>query len=219
MKKIIAVSVLAAMLCTFSACGKNNSGINDTATSENTSVQTDEPEAKPASISIDQVKSIIEFAKEEYASSAEVTLSDGKVISAEIKNPGITAESVTSGEAATEQLSAYTVYMANIRQIVCDRLISFFPSENKLDFTENPDIGSVLLFLDPVSDGFDSTGDALMKMAEDKAQVTDYINVKGGSAVFFDAETENSEMLCPNAEENGILTAIANSLDSGSSEK
>lgn len=212
MKKLIAISVLAAMLCVFAACDGRGGEVKDTSSPVSTSAQTKEPAAKPAVISIDQVKSVIESAKEEYASAAEVTLSDGKVISAETKNPGITAESVASGEATAEQIKAYAVYMANIRQVVCDRLISFFPNENKLDFTENPDIGSVLLFLDPVSDGFDSAGDALMKMAENKAQVTDYISVKGGSAVFFDAETEKSEMICPNAEENGILTAIASAM-------
>lgn len=214
MKKIIAVSILAAMLLSAVSCSYNKNGPSDT--NAVTTATTDEPAAKPTPITVDEVKDFIASVKEEYATATEFTLADGTVISAEVKDPGITAESVSSGEATMDQMTAYATYMANIRQIVCDKLPAFFPEENKVIFSENTDIDADFLFLDPVSDGYDTSGEAFAEMASEDREddvVTDYIVIQDNMVVLLDADTNSSSVICPTEEDNNILIAILKRVD------
>lgn len=222
MKKIIAMSLIAAAVLSFAACSDDKTAPAETETKAAVStifITASDPEPSPVSISMEEINDLIDSVKKEYADVTQMTLlEDGSVISAEVKDPGITLDNVTSGTATAEQMNAYITYIANIRRIVCDRLVSYFPEENKVVINDSDDATKDFLFLDPVSDEFESASDAFAKISSTNTNgkiVTDYIIVQNSTALLFDSETNAPMLLCPSEDENALLTAVVQKLDPG----
>ncbi|MBQ7828371.1 MAG: hypothetical protein IJ386_08930 [Clostridia bacterium] len=219
MKKIITLIIIAAMLASASACEKDEPDFKETVTVINTTAAVTEDSANaPTVITVEDIKAVIDAAKKEYAESAEVKLSDGTVMSAELKDPGITVESITDGTATEEQMGNYAMYLVNIRKLACDRLITAFPAGNTVVFSNaesTSDLGD-FIFLDPKSEGYDNAMSILMDLSDkDKADsvTADYVYIQNNVVALFDGKTEETTLLCPTDDENAILAAIAAKLN------
>lgn len=213
MKKILALTFAAILALSVTACNEDNPAEEGTGNVEyrpstgSTTAETMPPEI-PVAITLDQVNEVIAKAKADYAAADELTLSDGTVLSAVHKDPGITKDQVNSGEATREQMVQFAEYIRAIRTLSVDRLKSYFPKANC--YLSSSGKYYDYLFLDPAGAGF-IDGDAVFaKMLE--ASTTDYIAdavvIIDDSAVFMDAETDESTLLCPTDEENDILSAV-----------
>jgi len=157
------------------------------------------------------VEALIESVKAEYNTKDIITLSDGTEISTAIKDPAITAEGVIGGTVTDEQKNAYVKYMGNIRRIVCDRLVSYFPEENKMTVDGESGATGIFMFPDPLSAGFVSAEAAFAKISYSKGVPVEYIMVQGNTAYHGDPKTDAVVLLCPDPTENEILTAIMQS--------
>lgn len=218
MKKIITLAILAAMLLSFAACNDNKNEPVQTTEQTTTAAVTEDPATVPTVITVDDVKAVIDAAKQEYAAAAEVELSDGTVMSAELKDPGITVGSIDDGTATEEQMANYAMYLVNIRRLVCDRLITAFPAGNTVIFSKsqtNTEVGD-FIFLDPVAAGYDSAGTLFAEMIGEDGKTdigADYVYIQNSVVALFDGETEEVTLLCPTDEENAVLAAIAAKLN------
>lgn len=216
MKKIISFMILAAMLASASACEKNDADPKETATT--TAAVTEDSKNAPEVISVDDIKAVIDAAKQEYAENAEVELSDGTVMSAKLKDPGITVDSIADGTATEEQMANYAMYLVNIRRLACDRLINAFSAGNTVIFSTSEstaDIGD-FIFLDPKSAGYDSAGKLIADMVGEDGKTdigADYVYIQNSVVALFNGKDGETTLLCPTDEENAILAAIAAKLN------
>lgn len=219
MKKLLVISILAAMLLSVCSCSKSKTDADKTTaetTKANTILITAGDEVPlPTSIAYSEIQTLIDSVKAEYATAYEMTLSDGTIVSAVVKDPALTVEMVTGGMATAEQMDAYVTYLANIRRIVCDRLMSYFPDENKFIPDEKLSKIEEFLFLDPISDGFFSAKAAFAKVSSTSGVATDYIIIQNSTAYYCNSETDEATIICPNNTENELLVAVLQNLDPG----
>lgn len=219
MKKIITLIILGAMLSSASACEKNDADPKETVVTTTAAV-TENNENAPTVITVEEVKAAIDAAKKEYAEADEVKLSDGTVMSAKLKDPGITVETIADGTATDEQMANYAMYLVNIRKLVCDRLINAFPAGNTVVFsTSKEDMGiGDFIFLDPVSAGYDSAGKLLADISDKDKNGTkdidvDYVYIRNSVVALFNGDNGDVTLLCPSDEENALLAAITAKLN------
>ena len=208
MKKIITMLLAAASIFSFAACSDEENKKTDSTETQTTAKE----EVKPQSIKADDINAFIDGVKEEYAKSSEMTLSDGTVISTVAKDPALTKEAVEDGSATVEQMVALMNYYANIRRIVCDRLVSFFPEENTFTLIEKDDTTIPVYFLDPVADGLSSAAAAFEKTGKEGAVVTDYMVIESNCVILYSKETNKSDLFFPSTAENDLLTAAMQKL-------
>lgn len=217
MKKLIIAAIIAATLISASACSDEGSKKPAKTADATTAAVTTDPATIPKALTMDDINKVIADAKAEYASSTEVKLSDDTVISAAVKDPGITVEDVKNGTATKEQMNNCVVYIANTKKLILDRLTTAYTFGNhiRLDLEDTPVID--IIFLDPAADGFKNAGEAIHAMggSEDEGMkiVSDCIYIEAQSALLFRKGSEKAELICPTVGDNELLIAIQQALD------
>ena len=220
MKKIIIAMLLASMLVSGTACtGRNSGSGKESATMATTVVTTADPATVPVVITLDDINSVIKAAKAEYDSAtAEITLSDKTVLSTEVKDPGVSVETIENGTATYEQMSSYAVYLAGVRKLVADRLKTAYTVGNTVDIGKD-DNGNELgtfIFMDPAKAGYKNAVDLIVAVSDKKNENkpdADFVHVQNGTVSYFNNSTSEAVLLYPAAEENAILMAIAATLN------
>ncbi len=217
MKKTVAMLLIAASVLSVTACSdeKNDSDKSQTKPENTFFISASDPDLLPTAIKLEDIEALISSVKEEYAEAKEITLSDGTKVSAEAKDPVITKESVKSGNATDEQMRAYLSYIGNIRRIVCDRIVEYFPDGNKVVYDENAVLKKYALFLDPMTDGFGSAKEAFARVTGSTKIVTDYLYVDNSYIMLYDKDEKAPTLFFPSNDENDLLIAVTQKLDPG----
>lgn len=221
MKKTIIAMLLASMIISGTACtnGSTGSGEDGSTTAATTVVTTADPATVPVVITLDDINSVIKAAKAEYDSAtAEITLSDKTVLSTEVKDPGVSVETIENGTATYEQMSSYAVYLAGVRKLVADRLKTAYTVGNTVDIGKD-DNGNELgtfIFMDPAKAGYKNAVDLIVAVSDKKNESktdADFVHVQNGTVSYFNNSTSEAALLYPAEEENAILMAIAAKLN------
>lgn len=216
MKKLIIAALVCGMVLSVGACNKSDSDAEVTTVATTVAV-TDDPKNAAMVITLDDIQKVIDKAAKDYEEISEVKLVDGTVMKTEPKNPGITLEDVNSGVATYEQMSGYSMYLANLRRLVATRLVTDFPAGNTVILSTGSDKeAGDFLILDPVGAGYKNAALLFSEMLDTESEEgidADYVYINNGVSALFDGKTEEITLLCPNDKENELLMAITAKLN------